>query len=169
MARASQKRDLRANFEAILGETLDPDVEAGVVIRSPVGTYAQEQRSVTSRDIGTTGDVSKSCDRRVCFADVTGQSRTGGDGTVRILLSDFYCPSPVESKFAFPPSFVATPLSRSPRYLTASISYVDSRVDLQVTVGAWDQAGQAAPDTSFHRRCLVPYETCPGEEGGFSS
>jgi hypothetical protein len=167
MARARQKPDLRANFEAILGETLDDDAGvAPVFVRAAVGTgedlqyLAPQNRMITSRDIGTSGDSSKTCARHP-INEVTGTARTGDDGTIQFLLSDFYCRPRNVTPFIQPLNFVATPLSSSPRYLTCTAILCSDDIDVQVTVRAWDQAGQPAPGTSFNWRCQVVYSDPP--------
>src|SRR5262245_22410322 len=143
MARARQANTVASRFEAILGATLDPDEDPGVVaLREATGTRLYEpERFVTSREIGTTGASTKAC-RKYSFNDVTGRSRTGSNGTVQFLLSDFYCPRPGPDPFTHPVNFVATPITQLPRFVTAQAVLVTGDKDVQITVRAWDEAGR---------------------------
>jgi hypothetical protein len=172
MARARRNADLQANFEAILGEAVDAEGDVGIapVVRSAVGTSQNHvlddpaRLRVTSRETDTVGDASKTCDE-ARFNEVTGRARTGGDGTIQFLLSDFYCPGPHDTQplFRHPLNVVATPRSSTPLYLTCTARFIDDRRDVQLTVRAWDQSGQPAPNISFDWRCLVPYGPTPTE------
>ena len=112
---------LKSHFEVILGRPLE--IGEGIPIRIDVGTSNQEvNASVTSRNLGTTGESTKTCLRHLML-DVTGTARTGPDGRVSFLLSDFHCLDNVP--FQGPLNFVATPLeprqsSAGPVFLTAT-------------------------------------------------
>jgi len=90
--------------------------------------------------------------------DLAGVYKTGKDGRASWKLTDFIC---VDRNFRvvvdWPASFVATPISESPVYLTTSISF-PGLSDLLVEVFSWNPSGKPAPLIAFSWRCRVRYE-----------
>jgi len=152
--------DLRANFEAALGERLALDLDPRELRRATGTRSPQDEIYVTVRDITVSG-ATKECVRQFHAEDITGRTRTGNDGSVQFLLSQYYCANTALRTFLNPVNFVATPHTRVPCFLTATASLVlgdgGSNSDVQIRVQAWDPNGQAAPDILFHWRCLVPW------------
>ncbi len=93
--------------------------------------------------------------------DIAGQSRTGDNGKMTWRLTDFICPGgqPIVEP---PASFVATPISQSPVYLTTTIEFPDPPRDLVVEVFTWDPGGSSAPRIPFSWRCRVRYKEIIG-------
>jgi len=93
--------------------------------------------------------------------DIAGQSRTGDNGKMTWRLTDFICPGgqPIVEP---PASFVATPISQSPVYLTTTIEFPDPPRDLVVEVFTWAPGGSSAPRISFSWRCRVRYKEVIG-------
>ena len=96
--------------------------------------------------------------------DIAGQSQTGDDGTMTWRLTDFICRSANTTLVEPPASFVATPISQSPVYLTTTIEFPEpaaedeSSRDLIVEVFTWDPGGSSAPRIPFSWRCRVRFE-----------
>jgi hypothetical protein len=147
--------DIRKAFETVLGRDLPTDIGDEVLLRDSVGSYTVvEDALITSRDIDTTGDSSKSCGRISLAFEVKGGSQTAADGTATFSLSDFFCPRTVT--FGHPINFVATPRSRIPVFLTSLQRLTASRDDVTVTVFAWDANGDPLGSVAFYWRCFVP-------------
>ena len=93
--------------------------------------------------------------------DAAGQLRTGDDGTITWRLTDVMCPegTPIVEG---PASFVATPITTSPIYLTTRIVFPNPPEDLIVQVFTWDSTGMAAPKVAFSWRCRVRYKEVVG-------
>jgi hypothetical protein len=152
----AKEADLRKHFEAILGQDTAADVlDEGVVVRTDVAAYSSiVDGSVTSREIGTTGDSTKTC-RQAGLLDVSGLARTGADGTTKFVLSDFFCRAEGVA-ISYPVNFVATPRSRTPVFLTARRS-LTADLDLEIEVLTWDVTGSPAPNISFDWRCRARF------------
>lgn len=150
----AKPRDLRKQFESILGEEIDPDGGDTVLLRDEVGTRRNSEGFVTSREIGTTGASTRWCARRELL-EVTGRVRTGAAGSITFLLSDFYC-ARLGDPFVQPINVVATPRSRQPRFVTVFANLVANNEDVTITIFGWDAAG-APVDTSVDWRVLVPF------------
>ncbi len=93
--------------------------------------------------------------------DIAGPSRTGDDGKMIWRLTDFICPGgqPIVEP---PASFVATPISRSPVFLTTTIEFPEPPRDLVVEVFTWGPGGSSAPRIPFSWRCRVRYDEIIG-------
>ncbi len=90
--------------------------------------------------------------------DISGASRTGRDGKMTWRLRDFI--TPCDSQFEVfdrPLSFLVTPHSDSPVYLTTVPSFTATKDNVVVEVLSWDRNGDPAPNISFSWRCRVPY------------
>ena len=149
--------DLKKHFEGILGRDLEIDIDGEVVVRERVGTYTHHlEGRATSRDIGTTGASTKACGQ-TRILDVSGVARTGTDGKVEFLLSDFHCADVGRVSIEHPVNFLATPRSLSPVFLTAIRTVTGNGRDVKITVSSWDPTGTPAGNTPFDWRCRVPY------------
>ncbi len=107
--------------------------------------------------------VSRTCaDTRVI--DVSGVSATDENGKFDWRLRNFIAPcDKLFFDFDIPMSFVATPHSVSPVYLTTNPKRgpFAPRDDVIVEVLTWDNTGAAAPRKVFSWRCRVPYRNPP--------
>lgn len=101
------------------------------------------------------------CDPGFGSRDVAGQSRTGDDGTFIWRLTDVICPGGIPIVEG-PASFVATPITTQPIYLTTRIVFPDPPRDLTVHIFTWDSSGAAAPKVAFSWRCRVRYKEVIG-------
>ncbi len=108
-----------------------------------------------SGDLGTTECLEHEA------IDVAGQSRTGDDGSMTWRLTDVICAAPGRTIRA-PASFVATPITTGPIYLTTKIVIPDPPDDLVVSVFTWDSSGTPAPQIAFSWRCRVRYKEAIG-------
>ncbi len=94
--------------------------------------------------------------------DLSGGSVTGSAGRTTWRLSNFVCrESGLDEGLAvdFPVSFVATPLSDKPAYITVKFLGVVTPKDLDIEVYSWDSQGNPAPFTYFYWRCRIPLST----------
>ena len=144
-----KESDLKKHFESILGYKLQfPDE---VALRERISSYTEQEGKATSRDIGTTGKSTKGCsDRRIL--EVSGIARTGADGTVELMLSNFTCGS---RGYEWPAVVVATARAASPIILTAQASLTSNRTDVKIKVATWDASGSPI-STTFNWMCQVP-------------
>jgi hypothetical protein len=91
--------------------------------------------------------------------DLSGGSVTDSSGRMTWMLSNFVCPENVpERGFAidFPVSFVATPQSDKPCYMTAKFIVPLVPNDVIFEVYSWNSKGESAPSTPFYWRCRIP-------------
>jgi hypothetical protein len=92
--------------------------------------------------------------------DLSGGSYTDSSGRMTWRLSNFVCAPEGGPAVDFPVSFVATPLSDKPAYIT--VKYVGlgpQPGDIAIDVFSWDAQGNPAPSTSFYWRCRLPFGT----------
>jgi hypothetical protein len=158
------KKDLKKQFELILGRPIDLDSDDPVVLRESVAlsTYFPDediQSEITSREIGTTGDSTKRC-RGNSAVNVSGGASTGSNGIVEFLLSDFIC-NEDEFSFTAPINVVATPRGRIPVFLTLTHSFITDGQnvarDIKIKVFSWNANGNPAPNIGFDWQCVTPY------------
>ncbi|MDQ5869336.1 MAG: hypothetical protein M3530_06365 [Thermoproteota archaeon] len=99
-----------------------------------------------------------------CFGmggiDLSGGSMTDSAGRMTWRLSNFLCPENVPPgglAVDFPVSFVATPLTDKPAYMTVKFIAVQPQPkDLILEVYSWDRLGEPAPFLPFYWRCRIP-------------
>jgi hypothetical protein len=171
-AEVAKADDLKAVLETIAGHEIDASTEQLRELISfvvPVGSYAftplteNEIGRVISRNL-LFGNVPPTCAKHRLL-DVSGFSTTSGDGNRSFLVGDFICPEESSSlTYNQPINVVATPVSRSPFFLTATADLVfqpglNFATNVRITVFAWDANGAAAPNILFHWRCRVRSET----------
>ena len=150
----ADKQNLKKSFEAILGQELPIDFAGEILLRERTGAYTLVPKGmITSREIGTTGKSTRRCYQWDIF-DLSGASRTGNDGKIEFLLSDFFCE---EIEFDHPVNFLVTVRSNSPVFLTSLRSLTDDRRDVKITVFSWNSSGESAANITFDWRCRVPY------------
>jgi len=155
MSAKGKNTDIKKYFEQILGRDIESGIDGEVVLRERVGTYTFDCEGwSTSREIGTTGASTKGCGQTPLL-DVSGVARTGTNGKVEFLLSDFYCKV---YGITHSVNFLATPRLLAPVFLTATRTITGDRRDVKITVTSWDPTGAPAGNIPFDWRCRVPYE-----------
>jgi hypothetical protein len=87
--------------------------------------------------------------------DLSGGSITDPEGRMTWRLSNFVCPSNEALVPDFPVSFVATPVSEKPGYITVKDIALEAN-DLAIDVHSWDSQGNPAASTYFYWRCRIP-------------
>ena len=133
-----------------------------------ISLYDRQETTLKSRSVRTDilvsdefGDGNEELGTTECVKhdtiDVAGQSRTGEDGKMIWRLTDVICASAGRAIRA-PASFVATPITTEPSYLTTKIVIPNPPDDLVVHVFTWDSSGKAAPKIPFSWRCRVRYK-----------
>jgi hypothetical protein len=155
----SKERDLQSHFTAMLGRDIARDGLDEVTLREAVASYSVSDGLITSREIGTTGASTRGCGR-TSLVDISGVARSGQDGKVEFLLSDFFCPPHpgYEPVFQSPVNLIATPRSDTPAFLTVLRFMTSDRRDVKITVFTWGANGSPLSNVSFDWRCRVPYD-----------
>lgn len=159
-------------FEDLLGHDLEEgDLPTEVIVRETHGLNTEDyQAEVVSRDIGTTGESTKSCSTTNVM-DVSGIFRVGQSGVAKFRLSDYFCRplSLTEGRdFHRPIVFVATPYASRPTFVTAVPTIVaDGGVDqygndVEIEVFTWDAAGNATGPVVLQFRCSVGFRSVEG-------
>ena len=88
--------------------------------------------------------------------DLSGSSYTDSAGHMTWRLSNFICPDFEPEPLIFPPSFVATPISDKPVYITVKFTPVSPPTkDMVFEVYSW-RRGEPAPLVPFYWRCRIP-------------
>ena len=151
---------IKKQIEAIVGHEIDPGVERLIKFYYPAGSYAiffqDESAQACWRRIFPF--PSKDCSI-VHLLEATGVSSTLADGKRVFQVSDVVCPQGVTFGFAEPINIVATPLAESPIFLTMSYALIPQgpdpsfKLDVQITVFAWNANGSPAPNVLFDWRC----------------
>lgn len=158
-----KEAEIRKALGLVVGRDLASGVGDDVVARDHLAVWVREVHAVvTSRDIGSTGEASKTCGGDFAL-DVGGTSRTDSIGTVKFNLTDYVCQPPARRTFEFgrPINFVATPQADTAIFLTSIQTLLMLRVgggfsEVAITVHSWDSSGSPAGDVSFDWRCFVP-------------
>jgi hypothetical protein len=148
-------KELEKSAERVLGQPVEDFffIQRLSVRTSDTDAYVQEREPVID------GVKIRCVDADVI--DVSGRSTTGADGTTSWKLRDFIVPCDRGfDEFDRPMSFVATPHSTNPIYLTIRhpgpfMAYPSD--DVVVDVFTWDKDGKPAPNVTFSWRCRVPY------------
>lgn len=139
------------------------EVGVGVDIVSragfPVSAYNLEATTVKER--GILGIAY--CVDNLQSVDLSGSSQTDAYGKKTWRLSENMCFPSVEIAYrlADPLSFVATPVTDRPTYLTVSPKFQTSPKDLVVVVYSWDKSGASSPNVAFCWRCRLRYDYKP--------
>jgi hypothetical protein len=156
MSKNDDLKNLQKAAERVLGQSVEDFffTQRPSVRTSDFDAYVQEREPVID-------GVRITClDAKVI--DISGRAATGADGRTEWKLRDFIVPCDGDfDEFDRPMSFVATPHSSTPVYLT--ITHADSIFhpfpsnDVVVEVFTWDKDGNPAPNITFSWRCRVPY------------
>ena len=91
--------------------------------------------------------------------DVSGVAVTSDAGNVTFVLKNFLCPDDSGRFYSEPVNIVATPVSASPVFVTATHTLVfttDIANDVQISIYTWDANGAPAPGVTVNWRCRVP-------------
>jgi len=91
--------------------------------------------------------------------DLSGGSVTDSEGRMTWILSNYICPENVPQNglpIDFPVSFVATPQSDKPCYITIKFIVPIVPNDVVIEVFSWNSKGEQAPSTPFYWRCRIP-------------
>jgi len=111
--------------------------------------------NLTLKEVGTVFP-SRSCIPNFDGIDLSGGSVTDSAGRMTWRMLDFVCPDR-DYLVDFPVSFVATPLSDKPAYMT--VKFMGFRTlpnDVVIEVYSWDSTGKPAPYMNFYWRCRIP-------------
>jgi len=122
------------NFEITANH---PGYGLGLTLRED-GTSSLETRCIPSYDA----------------IDLSGGSVTNSAGQMTWRLSNSVCVSEGLSP-DFPVSFVATPISDKPGYITVKFKAIEMN-DIVIDVFSWDNLGNLAPSMYFYWRCRIP-------------
>lgn len=91
--------------------------------------------------------------------DLSGGSVTDTAGRMTWILSNFVCSENIPQRgfpIDFPVSFVATPQSDKPCYMTVKFIVPFVPNDVVIEVFSWNSKGEPAPSTPFYWRCRIP-------------
>ena len=117
--------------------------------------YHSDEPNLNLKEVGTVFPIS-SCLNAYDGIDLSGGYVTGSEGRTTWKLSDYIC-KPELQALDLPISFVATPLSDKPAYMTVKFVALQSQPNnLVIEVYSWDAQGKPAPFTSFYYRCRIP-------------
>lgn len=149
--------DAKKQLESIAGTNIE--AEQLLSFRFPVGAFDYTSGSSSWRSIIIFPQPGLSCSD-ANLLDVSGLATTATNGQATFLLSQYVC-LPLVRAFAAPINIVATARSSSPFFVTATLALVpdpnntSSNNDVQITLYAWDAAGNPAPSVSIDWRCRV--------------
>jgi hypothetical protein len=91
--------------------------------------------------------------------DLSGGSITDSAGRMTWRLLNFVCPENIPQRgfpIDFPISFVATPITDKPGYITVKFMPQPQPNDVTIEVYSWDKQGEPAPSMPFYWRCRIP-------------
>lgn len=150
-------KELRMVAERVLGRPVDD-----LIFKQRPSFFTTHQNASIQEVQPVIDGVRKSCVIGLNVIDVSGRASTGADGRTKWKLRDFIVPCDSEFfEFERPMSFVATPHSSSPIYLTINPveGFFDPSPsdDVVVDVFTWDKDGNPAPRVTFSWRFRVPY------------
>lgn len=147
----SNLRDLLPHFDFVQRISLYDQTKASLKSRTiPTDVVVSEDFGPTTEGVGTTNCVEYEA------VDVAGQAQTDDEGKMTWRLTDFICAG-TDRKVEGPASFVATPITMEPTYLTTRIVIPNQADDLIVHVFTWDSSGSPAARIRFSWRCRVRY------------
>jgi len=84
---------------------------------------------------------------------------TDSEGRMTWILSNYICPENIPQNglpIDYPVSFVATPQSDKPCYITVKFIVPIVPNDVVIEVFSWNSKGEPAPSTSFYWRSRIP-------------
>jgi len=156
---------LPKQLEKLLAEAGVEAVTGPILVSWPVSIYSKDRPRVKVKERhpvpSSSGRLKWEVTER-CFddnaIDLAGQGTTDPSGRRTWRLTEFICAIGDYIIVQGPVSFVATPISKTPVYLTTTISIPEPPHDLLVEVYSWEPAGHPAPAISFSWRCRARYE-----------
>jgi hypothetical protein len=164
----AKKLDLKRHFEAILGREFVDLSDGEILLKDFTGLSSMEESdqvrsfySQTSRDIGTTGDSTKTC-APAKLISVGGLTATDTDGKAEFLLSEHHCFNQIAVKH--PIIFVATAQSQDPVFVTtrtfevATIENLKIPTDVRIEIYTWEPGGAPAKNKLVKWFCQFPGE-----------
>jgi hypothetical protein len=153
-----QTKDLKKALDQVLGDEFTTEELQTLQLFLKVASWNRvEEGFVTKTSPLIPG---KFCESQKLL-EVSGVAATGGNGTVRFLLTQFICFD--QASFEAPIHVVATPLASKPFFVTVRHSLVldptnTFGVDVAIEAFTWDPNGAAAPKVPFNWFCRVPFE-----------
>ena len=150
--------EAKKQLESIAGTNIE--AEQLFSFRFPVGAFDYASGSSSWRNIIIFPQQPSLTCSDANLLDASGLTATATNGQATFLLSQYVC-LPLVRAFAAPLNIVATARSSSPFFVTATLTLVpdpnnaSSNNDVQITLYAWDAAGNPAPSVSIDWRCRV--------------
>jgi hypothetical protein len=150
-----KKSETRKSLEALLESELTEEELQRISFFQKVATYAFSDDPggpiLTEKNLLI--PLPNRC-TNVAVLDVYGIATTGSNGKSVFRLTQFICPG--EDLIFLPPiNFVATPLSSTPCFPTATRTLVNNNADVEIQVSMWDASGTPVPGVSFDWHCHV--------------
>ncbi len=133
----------------------------GIIILQPFPVSAYNFENVSVKKQHPILAQKPFCEHNFQSVDLSGSSSTDANGKKTWRLSDHMCLPEYESWYALagPVSFVATPVTDKPTYITNTVKIQSSPKDLIVEVYSWDKQGNPSPNMVFCWRCRLLYPT----------
>jgi hypothetical protein len=147
--------ELRRRLGDLAGEDLELTDQQILNFFFPVAMTTYTDGSVTFRHLV----IPRKFCQTATLLDASSQNGTGGSGSVTFLLSSILCST--GNNFTGPVNLEATPVTRSPIYVTSRYALVPnpgapgSFNDLQITLMTWAANGSPAPDVAVDWRCRL--------------
>ena len=166
--------DIKAELEAFVGNPIDvTNEQIGqqlLKLRVPVSSYAFTLADSGGAGLDPFGHVRSNPIVVVLpptcttsgLLDLSGTAFTSAAGNVTLEVNNFLCPDVGSLVYDQPINVVATPVSRSPAFVTVTNSLVFTppnspfATNVQLTMFAWDANGAPAPNVTINWRCRVP-------------
>jgi len=120
----------------------------------PVNHFGYDPPGLILREDGVTPFQTR-CTLPHDGIDLSGGSLTDPAGRMTWRLSNFVCRANEVLVPDFPVSFVATPVSEKPGYITVKSLPLEAN-DVSIDVYSWDSQGNPAPSMFFYWRCRIP-------------
>jgi len=153
-----QENELCQQLAALIGP--ENEYEYAVVAYISTHTLLPGRRTTARLDVVVENPAKGGNGAKECFdtsiLDINGRGRTNGDGVIELKLSNFLCRDDLPDAFIPPAIVVATPLTKSPVFVTARASLTSDEKDVDIIVQSWDASGSPAPNISFNWICRIP-------------
>lgn len=125
-------------------------------VRTCAYSFEDPNLGLTIKEVSTIFPDSGRCIHGFDAIDLSGGSVTDSAGRMTWRMLDFVCPDR-DLQVDFPVSFVATPISDKPAYMTVKFTGLESQPNNVVfEVYSWDSQGNPAPLVYFYFRCKIP-------------
>lgn len=167
--------DIKAALEAFAGHEIEASKEQ-IEQRLrffvfPFSTYSFTPAATGATSTDNTGQVVArsiiSFVPPICYTsellDVSGFSSMPDSGHLTLLVTGFLCSKETARIYNEPVNIVATAVSASPVFLTATHTLITSPTlnvvtDVQIDIYAWDNTGAPVGNVPVNWRCRVPTE-----------